>query len=606
MSKHQRQTAARLTERWGFRILAATLIAVPLVFDGDLLRFTLLPKRLAVQIGLLLLLMLLTRDVLNTDRPCIPRSILNLPTLAYALVTATALLWAGNVVAAIESVSHLLTYVLLFFAAVTTVRREQTPQLAETVCWVGIIVSIIGLGEFWGIDSSIPSNGRPSATFGYRNMAASYLVMAIPFAVGLIATTHSRRTYGIAITSATLMTVFLVYTRTRGAWVALLFAVVVTALFSIPYRPATGSLLSSTWGKRLLAIGALVVLTLSPWEPHLASSRARHIDEGKATLLNALSSASRPGADRGRRAIWSHTLEMIGDRPLMGVGPGNWQYAYPLYDGGDMLRVGSAPERPHNDYLWIAAETGLVGLAAYLWLLAAAGLIFVRAVRDSETRTWGLVIGTSLLASLGHAVFSFPKELAETSLLFWLNLALLVTLDSKYRSQTNVKRLQPAVLIPATIVAAGCLIVTIQAMRFDRRLMEALSYHAGNDLRATLSFASKALEIGPFDTRAHLLQAKGYRATGQYVRAIEAGTEGLRYHPHSPELLGDPRNELRVERGPGRGRGRLPSFSDACPLSLPDVEQPGWGRSAAWRPGGGDHGLPSRHQAEGGLRRRLE
>ena len=257
MSKHQRQTAARLTERWGFRILAATLIAVPLVFDGDLLRFTLLPKRLAVQIGLLLLLMLLTRDVLNTDRPCIPRSILNLPTLAYALVTATALLWAGNVVAAIESVSHLLTYVLLFFAAVTTVRREQTPQLAETVCWVGIIVSIIGLGEFWGIDSSIPSNGRPSATFGYRNMAASYLVMAIPFAVGLIATTHSRRTYGIAITSATLMTVFLVYTRTRGAWVALLFAVVVTALFSIPYRPATGSLLSSTWGKRLLAIGAL-------------------------------------------------------------------------------------------------------------------------------------------------------------------------------------------------------------------------------------------------------------------------------------------------------------------------------------------------------------
>ena len=132
----------------------------------------------------------------------------------------------------------------------------------------------------------------------------------------------SKKTPGrwIAITSATLMTVFLVYTRTRGAWVALLFAVVVTALLSIPYRPATGSLLSSTWGKRLLATGALVVLTLSPWEPQLASTRARHIDEGKATLLNALSSASRPGADRGRRALWSHTFTMIGDHPLLGVG----------------------------------------------------------------------------------------------------------------------------------------------------------------------------------------------------------------------------------------------------------------------------------------------
>ena len=238
MPKRQRQRAAGLSETWCFRIFATMLVAAPLVFDGDLLRFTLLPKRLAVQIGLLLLLLLLTRDALNIDRPSIPRSILNLPTLAYALVTATALLWAGNVVAAIESVSHLLTYVLLFFAAVTVVRREQTPQLAETVCWVGIIVSIIGLGEFWGIDlSGIPSNGRPSATFGYRNVAASYLVMVIPFAVGLIGTTRSRRTYGIAITSATLMTVFLVYTRTRGAWVALLFAVVVTALSLPPAKP---------------------------------------------------------------------------------------------------------------------------------------------------------------------------------------------------------------------------------------------------------------------------------------------------------------------------------------------------------------------------------
>ena len=128
MPKRQRQRAAGLSETWCFRIFATMLVAAPLVFDGDLLRFTLLPKRLAVQIGLLLLLLLLTRDALNIDRPSIPRSILNLPTLAYALVTATALLWAGNVVAAIESVSHLLTYVLLFFAAVTVVRREQTPN----------------------------------------------------------------------------------------------------------------------------------------------------------------------------------------------------------------------------------------------------------------------------------------------------------------------------------------------------------------------------------------------------------------------------------------------------------------------------------------------
>ncbi len=495
-------------------------------------RFTLLPKRLAVQIGLLILLLLLTRDAFKIESPLLRGSILSLPVIVYFATTTIAVAQAHNRVAAIESVSHLLTYVLVFFCAVQILDRSHIPRLAEALCWAGGLASLIGIGEFWGLDlSGFPSNGRPSSTFGYRNMAASYLVVCIPIAIGLVATTRSRRTYGIATAATALMSVFLVYTRTRGAWAALMVAGAATGMLCLIYRPTRSPTLSSSFGKRLAVAMALLVLALGPWNPNLSPSRSRHLDEGKTALLDALSSASRPGADRGRRTMWSHTLAMIGDYPVLGVGPGNWQYAYPPYDGGDMLKVGSAPERPHNDYLWIAAETGLIGLATYFWMLAAALSILLRAVRNAQTRTWGLAIGASLMASLGHAVFSFPKELAETSLLFWLNLALLVTLHPP-SSESQSIRSSKTTWILATGLACGCLAFTIQALRFDRHLMRALSFHAGNDLRATLAAATAALEIGPFDTRAHLLQAKGYRAIGQYGRAIDAGRTGLAYHPH--------------------------------------------------------------------------
>ena len=534
MPQRNRQTGESLSPARALQLLIAMMILVPLVLKGDLLQFTLLPKRLVVQAILFALQILIATHATNGRFRGLPRTVLNLPILTYVLWTAVALLWAGNRIAALGAIGHLLTYAMLFAATIVTLRREDLSRLIEAVCWVGAGVSLIGLGEFWGLDL-FQSNGRPSATFGYRNMAAAYLVMAIPLSVGVLLTARSGRAFGIGVIAATLMSIFLVYTRTRGAWAALFAATVVTAGFALVYHPSVGAVLSRS-GKKWIAAGLIGFLLLAPWNPRLSTTRSRHLDEGKASLVNALSSANRPGADRGRRAMWSHTVEMISDHPAFGIGPGNWLFAYPPYDGGDMLRVGSAPERPHNDYLWIASETGLIGLALYSWLIIAALLLCLRRIRDPQTRLWGLAIGASIVSMLGHAVFSFPKELAETSMLFWMNLALLVVLS---RDETSVVSLPKPFWVLSTGLAAGCLFLTIMHLRFDRRLMDALSFQAGNDLRGTLLRSTEALEIGPFDPRAHQLQAKGYQATGQYIRAIDAGKEGLKYHPHSPELLGD-------------------------------------------------------------------
>ena len=69
-----------------------------------------------------------------------------------------------------------------------------------------------------------------------------------------------------------------------------------------------------------------------------------------------------------RLAHWIAGLRMYFDHPLLGVGIGNYQDAYPPYHIGMFVDpLGHA----HNYYINIAAETGTVGLIAYLLFILA-------------------------------------------------------------------------------------------------------------------------------------------------------------------------------------------------------------------------------------------
>jgi len=72
-----------------------------------------------------------------------------------------------------------------------------------------------------------------------------------------------------------------------------------------------------------------------------------------------------------RMVMWENTLRLIREKPLLGYGLGGLKEAYrPLVAGVEGWK-GIVIDDPHNQFLKITAELGLVGLAAFLGLLAA-------------------------------------------------------------------------------------------------------------------------------------------------------------------------------------------------------------------------------------------
>lgn len=91
---------------------------------------------------------------------------------------------------------------------------------------------------------------------------------------------------------------------------------------------------------------ALVVAEYQAWTP----------DHGKFTSTGQ------------RLDFYSNTLQIVQEHALFGVGTGGFPAAYAQHtQGKDVLQTGN----PHNEYLMISVQTGLIGLALLLYLFYA-------------------------------------------------------------------------------------------------------------------------------------------------------------------------------------------------------------------------------------------
>ena len=108
--------------------------------------------------------------------------------------------------------------------------------------------------------------------------------------------------------------------------------------------------------------------------------------------------------DRHRQVIWGFTLEIIKESPFFGVGPN----AVNLVDGADTVipffNQEYIPSHPHNWFLEIAAETGIIGLLAFLVSLVLSLRTLARRAYQGSGPAWATIMlfGVFWISSLGN------------------------------------------------------------------------------------------------------------------------------------------------------------------------------------------------------------
>jgi O-antigen ligase len=111
---------------------------------------------------------------------------------------------------------------------------------------------------------------------------------------------------------------------------------------------------------------------------------------------------------------------MLKDFPLLGVGWGNFRYAFTFYK--NVTPFPAYYEHLHNDNLQLVVETGLVGSFLYfLFLFKIFKDIFINLKKRHDPFVKGIVLGglCGLMGTIFHGFFEYNFHIPAISLLFW-------------------------------------------------------------------------------------------------------------------------------------------------------------------------------------------
>ncbi len=331
----------------------------------------------------------------------------------------------------------LLNYLLmgLFFIVLAQLFVRQEWRWAAIYGLVAglSVFSFLGILQFFGykIPFLMPIKG-PASTLGYRNPAAHFIAMVLPFA--LFATWRHWRWWRVKgqvlqrnlfvgfclVVLGGLALLFMNYSR--AAIMALAVeSLVLPLLWLRPQRGATEGA-RRHWGRAFM-VGTLVLLMIASLAMVFPQSRKRVVrswtrfQKSPAQLLEA------------RYYHWGNTLMMIKKNPVLGVGLGNWRFSYPLYYKSfakdPTFHYRMQVRKSHNDYLQLAAECGIPALLLFLllWGRQFYLLRYFTAGSDGE-EDWRLPLLASLLAFSVIMFFSFPMQMAYSRMFCFFLLAL--------------------------------------------------------------------------------------------------------------------------------------------------------------------------------------
>ncbi|HEY9742882.1 MAG TPA: IctB family putative bicarbonate transporter [Coleofasciculaceae cyanobacterium] len=323
-----------------------------------------------------------------------------------------------------------LTLYLLFFALMARVLR--IPRIRSWIITlflhVSLIVSVYGVRQsFFGakalatwVDplSPLSKTTRVYSYLGNPNLLASYLLPAIALSLVAVFAWRGWTPKALALTMVVVNGYCLFRTGSLGGWIGL--AVLVVTLIILLWYWWRNSL-SPFWRTWLLPIlfGSMAGLLLL----------AIQLDESIRLRVFRLFIGRGDSSNNVRMNVWSSVIDMIKDRPILGIGPGNnaFNKIYPQY-----MRARFSALSAYSIFLEVLVETGFIGLSCMLWLLIVTfnqGIQQMRRLRASANTNGFWLVGAiaAMFGMLAHGLVDTVWYRPEVNTLWWLMVAIIAS-----------------------------------------------------------------------------------------------------------------------------------------------------------------------------------
>lgn len=316
-------------------------------------------------------------------------------------------------------------YAVIFYSTLTFVRTEEDLRRAlHVLVFIALLEAILVLFEvyfnfvpFGGLHQEIADERgeatRAVGTAGHPIWLSGFFLITLPVTVFLALSTRRRWLTLLLIPVTGVQVLAWWFTYSRSGMISM-----ASILFAV--------LLVSSKGGRFLAtmVGIAVLSVLINYEFSLVSLIS---DISETDIFRKIEKSASVSAAiesfRWREENWAMGWNIFRDNVLFGAGlesPASTLLAYLPTDATAHTYIAPAP--PHNQFITVAADSGIFTLFFFISLWVWALMCTKKAMACPELRLYGILFFIILVAQLTHFTFNpFSRDI-------WLTLALSASL----------------------------------------------------------------------------------------------------------------------------------------------------------------------------------
>ena len=325
-----------------------------------------------------------------------------------------------------------LWFVVPFFFAAAQIFRNKTRIRQFFWCYaIGLIAVIcLATAKTVGNFSDLQTLHRVMKPF-YNDHTAYGCVIALmlPATFYFLFSRASKgwsRLLSFAIMALLLVGLFFSYCR--AAWLSVLGAIGVYVLIRMGMKVK--------WMVLLFGLGVGVFFVYQSDVLYKLGKNHQDSSYDLAGQIKSISNISTDASNLERLNRWASALRMWKENPMLGCGPGTYQFRYASYQRSYQLSTISTNAgnlgNAHSEYIGPMTEQGIPGVLLVVCIFMATfatGVRVYRTAKDRQVADMALAFTLSLLTYYIHGVFNNFLDTDKLSVPFWAFTAVVVALD---------------------------------------------------------------------------------------------------------------------------------------------------------------------------------
>ncbi|MFH1727499.1 MAG: O-antigen ligase family protein [Pseudomonadota bacterium] len=303
-------------------------------------------------------------------------------------------------------------------------KKEDSFKYLHFICIGQLIPSLIIIINAYGFEilNFIGNAAFPSGTYAYKSVVGHVVCLVAPLSLGMsiYKKNHFSSLFYWVIFSLTFSSSIVSHTR-AGIYGLTLGSIILVLLFV--FSNFSKFLREISKKKVMIFISKLLILIFFIGISYLSYFYPKNDSEYQQYYINQNKVITKFKKAMGwRRYRWINSIYLAQEN-VNGIGAGQFRIIYPLYHMSKAPDLESRsiyrPDNPHNLYIEILCEGGIISFIGFMGLLIFILFISIKSYILGRDRLWQSIVLGTMASFMFVATFTYPLARPTASIIFW-------------------------------------------------------------------------------------------------------------------------------------------------------------------------------------------